>query len=80
MKLAKIIMAGTAIALVAACHPAPVPGYKGRDRGFDNKHLSELKAGIWVDPNGCGTAPPNTATGGFKKGGGIFDPRGPSSS
>ena len=106
MKLAKIIMAGTAIALVAACHPAPVPGYKGRDRGFDNKHLSELKAGIWVDPNGCdhwiiddglegylsqrldkygkpvcsGTAAPNTATGGVKRGSGIFDPRGPSAS
>jgi len=24
-----------------------------RDRGFDSKDLSELKAGIWVDPNGC---------------------------
>jgi hypothetical protein len=23
------------------------------DRGFDSKHLSQLKAGIWVDPNGC---------------------------
>ena len=23
------------------------------DRGFDSKHLSELKAGIWIDPNGC---------------------------
>ena len=23
------------------------------DRGFDNKHLSQLVAGIWVDPNGC---------------------------
>lgn len=23
------------------------------DRGFDNKHLSQLKAGIWIDPNGC---------------------------
>lgn len=23
------------------------------DQGFDNKHLSELVAGIWVDPNGC---------------------------
>lgn len=23
------------------------------DRGFDSKSLSELTAGIWVDPNGC---------------------------
>ncbi|MFS4582169.1 hypothetical protein [Phaeobacter sp. C3_T13_0] len=23
------------------------------DRGFDSKHLSQLKAGIWVDPTGC---------------------------
>jgi len=23
------------------------------DRGFDSKPLSELKAGIWIDPNGC---------------------------
>ncbi|MEM6586992.1 MAG: hypothetical protein AAF641_00985 [Pseudomonadota bacterium] len=23
------------------------------DRGIDSKHLSQLQAGIWVDPNGC---------------------------
>ncbi|MGB7243280.1 MAG: hypothetical protein WBC93_14470 [Sulfitobacter sp.] len=23
------------------------------DGGIDRKHLSELQAGIWVDPNGC---------------------------
>lgn len=23
------------------------------DRGLDSKHLSQLEAGIWVDPNGC---------------------------
>jgi len=23
------------------------------DRGFDGKDLSQLTAGIWVDPNGC---------------------------
>jgi len=23
------------------------------DRGLDSKPLTELKAGIWVDPNGC---------------------------
>lgn len=24
-----------------------------RDHGIDGKHLSELQAGIWIDPNGC---------------------------
>ncbi len=24
-----------------------------RDHGIDSKHLSELQAGIWIDPNGC---------------------------
>lgn len=23
------------------------------DRGFDSKDLSQLKAGVWIDPNGC---------------------------
>lgn len=26
---------------------------KSVDRGFDRKDLSQLKAGIWVDPTGC---------------------------
>jgi hypothetical protein len=26
---------------------------KSFDRGIDKKHLSQLQAGIWVDPNGC---------------------------
>ena len=26
---------------------------KSRDGGIDGKHLSQLQAGIWVDPNGC---------------------------
>jgi hypothetical protein len=26
---------------------------KSRDTGLDRKHLSQLVAGIWVDPNGC---------------------------
>lgn len=26
---------------------------KSVDRGVDSKHLSQLRAGIWVDPNGC---------------------------
>lgn len=26
---------------------------KGRDGGLDSKNLKHLKAGIWIDPNGC---------------------------
>ena len=29
------------------------PQDKTFDRGIDKKHLSQLQAGIWVDPNGC---------------------------
>ena len=35
---------------LTACATGPD---KSRDRGFDNKPLSELQAGIWIDPNGC---------------------------
>ncbi|MBR9763917.1 MAG: hypothetical protein GYB53_10430 [Rhodobacteraceae bacterium] len=89
------------LAGLAACgHPTNVPGDKSIDRGINAHHLSTLKAGIWVDPNGCdhwiiddglegyadarldkygkpvcsGVAPPNTATGGFKRGSPIPDP------
>ncbi|MFT6675077.1 MAG: hypothetical protein ACJAVM_001266 [Sulfitobacter sp.] len=30
-----------------------LPQDKSVDRGIDKKPLSNLKAGIWVDPNGC---------------------------
>lgn len=26
---------------------------KSRDLGRDDKHLSQLVAGVWIDPNGC---------------------------
>ena len=45
-----ILLAGLGL---AACDLASVPSDKSRDRGFDSKHLSQLQAGIWVDPNGC---------------------------
>ena len=54
MKIIKLILGGAMVAGVAACgHPSPAPDYKGVDRGFGSKHLSQLQAGIWVDPNGC---------------------------
>ncbi len=37
-------------ATLTAC--APITD-KTRDRGIDSKDLSQLKAGIWVDPQGC---------------------------
>lgn len=50
MKLIIRFTALAGIALVAACGDKQD---KTVDRGFDSKHLSQLVAGIWVDPNGC---------------------------
>ncbi len=41
-----------AAALALAACDAPKRD-KTVDNGFDNKDLSQLKAGIWVDPTGC---------------------------
>lgn len=53
-------MIKTKILIVTACAFGlsacvnSVPSDKTTDRGlFDKKHLSQLQAGIWVDPNGC---------------------------
>ena len=50
MKLTKITLALTAAIALGACDDKQ---NKTVDRGFDSKHLSQLQAGIWVDPNGC---------------------------
>jgi hypothetical protein len=50
MKIIIRLTALAGIALVAACADKQD---KTVDRGFDSKHLSQLVAGIWVDPNGC---------------------------
>lgn len=99
MKIFKISLALPVIGLLSACAGGAIGPDKTRDRGIDAKPLSELQAGIWVDPNGCdhwiiddglegymsprldkygkpvcsGVAPPNTATGDFKKGSGFAD-------
>jgi len=52
MKIFKISLALPVIGLLSACAIGPD---KSRDRGIDAKPLSELQAGIWVDPNGCVT-------------------------
>ncbi|SEO34843.1 hypothetical protein SAMN04490248_10469 [Salinihabitans flavidus] len=51
MKLLKGIILVGLVASVSGCMGNKVD--KTVDRGFDSKHLSQLKAGIWVDPNGC---------------------------
>lgn len=46
--------AGMALVLIvglSACEGND--GNAAVDRGFDRKDLSQLKAGIWIDPNGC---------------------------
>lgn len=45
-----IIVAGTFFGL-AACSETGAD--KTVDGGIDRKSLSQLQAGIWVDPNGC---------------------------
>ena len=55
MNILKIsLMFGVACGL-AACDElgGGYPSDKTIDRGFDSKDLSQLQAGIWVDPNGC---------------------------
>ncbi|MGB5559998.1 MAG: hypothetical protein WBN04_18545 [Paracoccaceae bacterium] len=89
------------LVLLTACEGAiRGNGDKTNDYGLDKKSLSELRAGIWVDPTGCdhwiiddglegymsqrltpdgkpvcsGAAPPNHATGNYRRGSTIQDP------
>ena len=48
----KTLLAATLF--LAACEgPFGDRADKTRDHGFDAKPLSQLRAGIWIDPNGC---------------------------
>ena len=55
MKLLKLTLVLGAAALVSACGTdVPIGPDKSADRNFfDRDDLSQLRAGIWVDPNGC---------------------------
>ena len=55
MTFVKIIMACSLVASLGACEVAGSGNKSDKtiDRGFDKKHLSQLVAGVWVDPNGC---------------------------
>lgn len=53
MKFAKLTLAIVAASALAACEGGQIGPDKSKDRGFDKKDLTQLRAGIWVDPNGC---------------------------
>ncbi len=56
MNILKIVALVGLGSLVAACEDGQFSQNgpdKTTDRGIDTKHLSQLEAGIWVDPNGC---------------------------
>jgi hypothetical protein len=56
MNILKITALVGIAAFVSACEDASFRELgpdKTIDRGIDSKHLSQLQAGIWVDPNGC---------------------------
>ena len=52
MKPIKAIAIGMPALMLAGCIDAPKRD-KTRDDGIDRKDLSQLRAGIWVDPQGC---------------------------
>ena len=51
MRVRCILMFIPAAVLISGCELALVD--KTVDRFIDSKHLSELQAGVWIDPNGC---------------------------
>jgi hypothetical protein len=56
MNILKITALVGLATVVSACEDASFRELgpdKSMDRGIDSKHLSQLEAGIWVDPNGC---------------------------
>ena len=57
MKLVKIALIVAAAGALAGCETGLTEGQynadKSIDRGTDAKDLSQLKAGVWIDPNGC---------------------------
>lgn len=54
MKVHNFWMVIPAAVLISSCEIFLVDKVdKTVDRFIDSKHLSELKAGVWIDPNGC---------------------------
>ena len=50
LNIKHILVFGALFATTACESPSE---FKGVDRGWDDKPLAELQAGIWIDPNGC---------------------------
>jgi len=57
MTIKKIALACVAFGLLSACEGgegiSDIGPDKSVDGGIDRKHLSTMKAGVWIDPNGC---------------------------
>ena len=54
MRIGAISKIVAAAVIVSGCELVLVDKVdKTVDRFIDSKHLSQLKAGIWIDPNGC---------------------------
>ncbi|MDJ0827395.1 MAG: hypothetical protein QNJ16_18030 [Rhodobacter sp.] len=49
------LLKGAALIAVAAALAGCTDNKEDKtvDRGIDSKHLSQLRAGIWIDPKGC---------------------------
>ena len=52
-KIASLVAAALALSACSDTFGDGLPPDKTVDRGTDSKDLSQLQAGIWVDPNGC---------------------------
>ena len=50
MKMASTMMIVAAAFALSACEEKTD---KTVDRGIDARHVSQMKAGIWIDPHGC---------------------------
>ena len=58
MNFTKYVLCAVAAAGLSACEMSDgfIGGYgpdKSVDRGIDSDDLSTMKAGVWIDPNGC---------------------------
>ncbi len=54
MTFARTFLVLPLLGALAACGDRPIGPDKSADRNFfDRDDLSQMKAGIWVDPNGC---------------------------
>lgn len=53
MAVKQVLMMIAAAGALAACEGGQIGPDKTYDRGINAHHLSTLKAGVWIDPEGC---------------------------